>query len=83
MPRQALTPDLKRKNETKALIVYWQAVRGTSGTEDIARRLKVSAPTARKKLNNPGEMRLDDLWRLQRSLQIPGDEMAKIFFGFN
>ena len=45
------------------------------GTEDAAVILSCSAPTARKKLGEPGGLTIDELLTLSRGLGIPIDKI--------
>ena len=67
-----------KRDPRKELIHGVLATYGSSGeTERVARILNCSAPTARKRLQDPGSMAITELLRLTRGLGIPLEEVRQ------
>ena len=51
------------------------AVKGWSLTSEVATCLKCSENTARSRIRNPGDLKVSELTRLGKDLDIPIDEL--------
>ena len=70
----------RAKASKQALTAIGKLIRGYSGTASgLARTIHVSQPTAQSRLNNPGELTLEELIDICIAYDIPcEDVVAKI-----
>ena len=76
MPKVNLMPD-KDKYRMLSLIINGAVVYEGKTTNDVAKMLDVSEPTALKWLRKPELMTLETLCNLSRKLRIPIDDLRE------
>lgn len=67
-------PKVRKYDKSRKLLLAYEV--GASKLKDI---LGCSQPTARKKLNNPGELTGDDWMQISRKAHIPVEEIRGVF----
>lgn len=75
MPRTRLDADNRPRQEKLGVLITGTAVRQGPLGKTVANAIGSSIPTALKRMEDPGELTVNELVKLAKRLGIPADEV--------